>query len=156
MDGSKCCFAARCNSGLSVQLRKQSIHICGLITVTDHDFIWLLDADAGIVDTKFVMFIKSLGFKSAPAVSLSAWQEVDEAEEWREDGWEKAPIDMNLVARVMKDKQVIAFNYKQYTSLDHWHCTELNLIHFQQGRWIENDETRRLWIAQVQVREGKK
>jgi hypothetical protein len=102
MDGSKCCFAARCSSGLSPSLGKQSIHVGGSITVTDHDFIWLLDA--GTVDTKFVVFIKSLRFKAAPAVSLSVRIETDEAEEWCEDGWEKALFDMGVVAHAMKEK----------------------------------------------------
>lgn len=90
MDGSKTLFAARLNSGLSKKLHGYTVYPGASLTVEDWDIIQLRHDEEEPMLNRLVMFIKGFSWTPAPSVNSFAHPDIDSAEEWTTDTFQKA------------------------------------------------------------------
>jgi hypothetical protein len=149
MDGSKTVFAARLNSGLSKQLHGYSVLPGASLTVTDWDMIPLRhDPDEAIMN-RLVMFIKGFTWTPAPSVNTFLLPEIDSANEWTTDCFQKARFDFAVVGQVAKQKCVRMFNWCLDKKTKDWGYAILQEIGVDYGYWIRHDSTKVMWKQQL-------
>jgi hypothetical protein len=152
MDGSKCLFSARLNSGLSSKLHGYSILPGASMTVTDWEFITLSHDEEEPMENRIVMFIKGFEWHPAPSVNCFAHPEIAASEEWTSDTFQKAMFEFTLVKEVEKTKTLRMYNWCKNRRTGQWAFEMLHETGVNHGYWIRQPETKRMWGNQLSER----
>jgi hypothetical protein len=89
MDGSKTCFAARLNSGLTKKLHGYTVLPGASFTVKDYDIILLTHDSNEPILNRMVMFVKVFSWQTAPSYNTFGYPEIDSSDEWTTDTFQK-------------------------------------------------------------------
>jgi hypothetical protein len=152
MDGSKCLFSARLNSGLSSKLNGYSILPGASITVRDWEMIPLTHDVEEPIENRICMFIKDFEWYPAPSVNCFAHPEIAESDEWTTDTFQKAIFDFDVVKQVERTKTLRMFNWTLDKRTSKWQYSMLHETGMKHGYWIRHQETKRLWVRQLEER----
>jgi hypothetical protein len=154
MDGSKCLFSARLNSGLSGKLNGYSILPGASITVTDWEIIPLSHDVEEPIENRIVMFIKGFEWWPAPSVNCFAHPEIASSEEWTTDTFQKAVFEFDVVKQVDRTKCLRMFNWCLNKRTGQWSFDMLHETGMKHGYWIRHQETKKLWCRQLEQRKA--
>jgi hypothetical protein len=149
MDGSKCCFAARLNSGLTKKLRGYNVLPGASFTVKDYDMILLSHDTEEPILNRLVMFVKDFEWTTAPSANYFRYPEMAAAEEWTTDTFQKALFDFDVVKDVEQSKCIRMFNWSINKITKQWHYGLLHDTGVKHGYWIRHPETKRMWVNQL-------